>query len=200
MGEPRHRATRADHLIVLLFLSATTGTQVPIRAADEGLRMYHNERWGFCLTYPSDWALQEGFNKAGIRLSGPGLKPVGSISIGALPDQPRGGNVNDNLDDDTPMTLTDNVQNYIRRLGAPNSAGFELMENTAGSFRGASAAFTTVKLPGRGGAIIEKTIWILSRGALFSLVLKCPSSDLSRLEPTFKKVTDSFVFQCSAAR
>jgi hypothetical protein len=89
------------------------------RGQTEGkdFRHYYNPRWSFCIGYPDGWDHDEGLNKAGIRIAKPADAPVVFITVGALPNQPRGFLTGD-YDDMTPMTVEENVQRYMRGLNS----------------------------------------------------------------------------------
>jgi len=42
----------------------------------------------------------------------------------------------------------------------------------------------------------EETIWALSEGAVFSVMLTAPKKDLPAYEPVFQHVVDAFRFDC----
>lgn len=158
------------------------------------LRQYHNSRWSFCISYPTDWDQQEGLNQAGIRISMPATTPKASISVGALPNQPRGF-LTDDFNDNTPMSLRENVQAYIKGLGsnpsAPNQKA-QVLEDRPMQVAGVQGILTIVKLEAQSGVWIEKTIWLLTQGAVYTLSLKCASSDRVRYDPVFQQVLKTF--------
>src|SRR5437588_4663108 len=71
-------------LLVSVSLLSYSAAQQP------GWKHYRNDRWGFCLYYPSNWEADEGVNRAGIAIYPPQGRysgPLAQISVGALYNQ-----------------------------------------------------------------------------------------------------------------
>ena len=115
-------------------------------------RQYYNDRRGFCVSYPADWDFEEDFNHAGIRLSKLPIPPVARISVGALPDQPRGF-LTGNYDDMTPMTLHENVQHYLKLDPGDPVGKVELIESRSARIAGLEGTMTIVRLTDRKGGL-----------------------------------------------
>jgi hypothetical protein len=170
--------------------------QVPAEAVQ--LKPYHNSRWSFCVSYPAGWDLNESLDGAGIRVSKGGRAPVVSITVGALPSQPRGFLTGD-FDDDTPMTLRENGQYYLKNLGDQPDRKVEVQETRSTQIAGVPAVWTRVRLEDRTDVRVEESIWLLRKGAVFSLSLNCKSSDFALYDLVFRQVLETFKPDCRQA-
>jgi hypothetical protein len=130
-------------------------------------RRYYNDRWGFCVSYPTGWDMDEGGNHAGIGLFKPPSAPVASIRVGALPDQPRGF-LTGNYDDMKPMTLQENIQSHLKPDSSAPFRKVELIESRSTRIAGVEATMTIARLTDRKGVSTEKVIWLLRRGAVYT--------------------------------
>ena len=155
---------------------------------------YLNKRWGFCVSYPEDWSKQEGLNMAGIRISRPSVQPAAFISFGALPDQPR-GLITGDIGDDVPMTLAENSQAYLQQSRVLEAV--EVLENRPTHLLGNQAISTLIKYSQHDGTWMEKTIWLLRAGALYTFSLKSKSAEFPHIEPVFHNMVNIFKFDCA---
>src|ERR1700680_4933672 len=108
-------------------------------------RHYKNERWGFCLTYPQNWEIDEGTNKAGIAVSPPQDRPSGflsQISVGALLAGKQNGRT---------LTVEENLaaeDDFLRENGASELATLDKHSVTV---KGHKALARTITYTEKGG-------------------------------------------------
>lgn len=159
---------------------------------------YRNERWGFCLSYPSSWSTDEGVNKSGIAIYTPELLPTRAmITVGALPNQPAG------IDSDKPMDLEQNVKTYVHSLQIHPMEPIthvRLVREGRLQFLGVSAISTEISYDQADSPWIEQTVWVLRNEAVYTLQLKCLSRDRERYDPVFEQVRNTFRFECAVDR
>src|SRR6185437_1210099 len=152
----RNAAIVLISLILLLPGAAVAGP----RGGSLTWQRYYNKRWGFCTEYPRGWKTYEGFNKAGIAMSPGGRR--WEITVGALPNQPRGLFDDRNPDDDTPMTLEENVNAYLypgARLHA------RLLDKHATTLQKIPPIYTKIEDDNTAGKRWTKeTVWALHDG------------------------------------
>jgi hypothetical protein len=164
-------------------------------AARTGWKRYRNERWGFCLAYPSNWETDEGVNKAGIGIYPPQNRPDGllsQLSIGALP--------NARSRNEAFPTLEENfngVQDVLRSEGATEMT---ILEKRNADFLQKPALFTKIRYK----EAVSGIIWIEERinfktqdEILYSMELKARPEEFSELEPIFNvMVYNTFRMNC----
>lgn len=170
-------------------------------SAAEGETAYRNERWGFCISYPSGWSADEATNKAGIEVNAPpSLHPRATITVGALPNQPK--TLDDPAAPDTGdwMSLDDVVRRQLDALRAylPEPAGksVRLIRRQRTEFGGVPAISTEVAYVEGRTEKLDETLWFIKEHAVYSLVLKCDRASRSKYEPVFKRVVGSFRAGC----
>ena len=122
-----------------LLLMVVLTAQVPF-AARTGWKRYRNERWRFCLAYPSNWETNEGVNKAGIAIYPPQNRPDGllsQLSIGALPNARPRNEAFPTLED-----IFNGVQDVLRSEGATE---ITVLEKRNADFLQSPALFTKIR-------------------------------------------------------
>jgi hypothetical protein len=171
---------------------------VLLRGKEAPAVRYRNERWGFCLSYPTAWSTDEGVNRSGIAIYTPESSPARAIiTVGALPNQPAG------MDSDKPMGLEQNVKTYVHSLQThpvDPITHVHLVREGPLRFQGVSAIRTEISYDEGGSAWVEQTVWFLRNDAVYTLQLKCLSRDRERYDPVFEQVRQTFRFECAADR
>jgi len=181
--------------MAVLSLRAPAASSPPFRP-ETSWKRYHNEQWGYCVSYPSRWLKGEAFEGSGIFVK-TGVKkhsrPVGEIDIGALRIQPQ------NPDQRTPISLTDNFQLHVEGLKKFERAQrLEILERRPIELFGNSALFTKDRYfdPQDGATWVDEIVVVDRNGTLYTLELECRSDQLARFEPVFSHFVSTFELEC----
>ena len=172
-------------------------SQTPQKATEPVWTTYRNYRWGFCIDYPSNWVgFNEGFNKAGMSVSHSPERPViVELGAGALANQPHGLKAN-NIDDNTPMTLEENVNDFLDIFG--KKAQVLVRERTV--FAGTPAFHVKVRHTDADGEWISEYIQMLVRGAVYDVNLRVRPKLYQEYEPVFRRFKSTFRLNCVPLR
>ena len=174
----------------LLLIAAGKGTIY----ASSTVVNYRNERWGFCIAYPSVWSPYEGVNRAGVSLTS--LEGA-TISVGAIPNQ------EDGADPRKRMTLGQVSASDFKEISSDPSRpveGVRLVGRSHSIFLGVLALRTKVTYSEEVVAQTEDTIYAIRGGALYELRLKCRSVESASYEARFNLVIKSFQWSCRRPR
>jgi hypothetical protein len=163
-------------------------------AAPPAQTRYHNERWGFCIAYPSILLPYEGVNKAGVSLTYPsdrhGRNP---ITVGALP------NMESSSEPGRQMTLEENADSDFASIGdgeVPPLRNVRVVSKKEILLAGIPALRMQVTYTRQGVERMEDTIYAIKDHAVYSLELKCRLRDRTQYEETFRSVMESFQWGC----
>src|SRR6266480_3044525 len=131
-------------VFLFTFLAAlslpTLAATVEASKPETSWKLYRNNQWGYCVSYPSHWSKGEAFEGSGIFVK-TGLKkhsrPVAEIDIGAFPNPP------EDRAHTTPISLIENFQLHVEGLKKFQRAErLEILEKRAIDLSGNSALFT----------------------------------------------------------
>ncbi|HEV2349796.1 MAG TPA: hypothetical protein VG028_08135 [Terriglobia bacterium] len=161
-------------------------------------KIYRNERWGFCVAYPSGWSLLEGFDGAGMSATPPqqtGVTKGTRISAGALPNQLLG------MTSGPPRTLEQNFEIDLRAHRESGDRDVQVLLERRISFSGLLALTTAMRWtdPTRGLRWFEETLWIMKKEAVYTVELRCPPAEMPRLEAIHEKMVKTLALDCQAA-
>ena len=159
---------------------------------------YRNRRWGFCVSYPSNWRLEEGFDGAGMSASPPQERSTlkrSVVSAGALRNQLEG------LTSGAPRTLEQNFEIDLKGLNQSRVDHLEVLQERRAKFRDVSALLTTIRWTDLLDRVtwVEATFWVIKDGVVYTIGLKCPQDDVHRMMAVHKKMTQTFALHCHAA-
>ena len=158
---------------------------------DRSWKRYHNERWGYCVSYPSRWMSGDAFEGGGFFVE-TGMKkrsrPLGEIDIAALSE---------------PFTLLEDVQAHLDGLKKFERAEqMQVLEKREMQLLGQAALFTKDRYydPQDRASWIDEIVFANRNQTLYRLELECRADQLVRFEPVFTYVVSTFQFDCSAKR
>jgi hypothetical protein len=167
-----------------------------LAAGDDGvaathLTRYRNERWGFCISYPSGWSKYEGVNRAGVQLT---PNRHSAIVVGALPNQ---------QSDKYPgseMTLDEDSDsgpdgNYDDSSASPEDV--QVISNMKSLLGKTPAVIRKIRYRQGGVLRIEKTMYAIHDHAVYTLMLDTRSVDEKQYQSTYDSVVRSFRFDCA---
>lgn len=167
--------------------------------ANAGWARYRNQRWGFCVSYPSTWAKMEGADQSGAAFFSPTRRPGAqtSISVGALPNQPS--------DATQPRlkTLSEIFQDSQVGLREYwHAQQVVVLSKREEYFRGEPAMLTEIQYRDHNDGLtwIEETLRVNHDQVIFTFDLRCQPPELGALNPIFKKITRDFRFDCNGKK
>ena len=177
----------------LFLLGANTGE---VLKQDSAWKRYHNQHWGYCVSYPSRWLKGDAFEGAGIFVE-TGVKkhskPLGAIDVGALANPDAG------LEDAAGLTLIQDLQLHLDGLKKFERAeDLEVFDKREMQLFGSSALFTKDRYfdPQDRAKWVDEIVLANRKGALYRLELECRADQLTRFEPVFLHVLSTFQFDC----
>jgi hypothetical protein len=156
---------------------------------------YRNQRWGFCIGYPAGWMLREGFDGAGMSAS---PQPEGGTLGKSVVSAGASANQLVDLTSGPPRTLEQNFEIDLDGLRESHPEHLEVLEERRAKFSDLPALVTVTRWiePTNDITWVEETLWILKNQVIYAVELKCPRSELRRLEPILKKMTKTLVLHC----
>lgn len=159
---------------------------------DRSWKRYYNQRWGYCVSYPSRWISGDAFEGGGFfvetgvkRLS----RPLGEIDIAALAE-PR-------------STLLENVEAHLDGLKKFERAEqMQILERREMQLVGEAALFTKDRYydPQDRASWIDEIVFANRKQTLYRLELECRADQVVRFEPVFAYLLSTFQFDCPAKR
>jgi hypothetical protein len=154
---------------------------------DRSWKRYHNERWGYCVSYPSRWVTGDAFDGGGFFVE-TGVKkrsrPLGEIDIAALSER---------------FTLVDAVQAHLDGLKKFERAEqMQILEKREMQILGQAALFTKDRYydPQDRSSWIDEIVFASRNQTLYRLELECRADQLLRFEPVFTYILSTFQFDC----
>jgi hypothetical protein len=184
----------AKNAVIALCALCVVATGLSAVAASSHFSKYVNERWGFCIAYPSKWLPYEGLNKAGVSLTYPGDDySADNIIIGALPNMESPSNP------DKQMTLEEDAASALESIGdasgeAPSNVRVVSKEKII--FSGQQAIRVQVTYTQKGVSRVEETIFVIKDKALYAFELKCSLRNRGLYEAAFGSILKSFRWRC----
>jgi hypothetical protein len=201
IDRPADRRQLACGIFLVLLICSEVSAADPV-SSSAGLRRYSNSRWGFCISYPSGWDLQEGFNKAGASFRPPDhLRGGPYIGAGALQNQPLFilSDAPEDENNGRSTTLEENVRFSLKALAEFSKSGVDVIDNSSAVLQGVAARTLTVRYRKDGQLWQDKSIMALKGAGVYSLGLTCPASMCAEYESIFERVVASFTFHCRPA-
>jgi len=120
---------------------------------------------------------------------------IAELGAGADSDQPHGLRTND-VDDNTPMTLEENVNGLLDVFG--KEARVLVRERTV--FAGTPAFHLKVRHTDADGEWISEYIQLLVRGAVYDVNLRVRPNLYQQYEPVFRRFKSTFRLNCVPLR
>lgn len=163
---------------------------------DRSWKRYHNPTFGYCVSYPSRWLKGEAFEGAGLFVKTGASRysrPLGAIDFGVLESPPADARM-------TPVSLIEDLRIHLDGLQKFERAErMEVLEKRELKFLGHSALFTKNRYydPQERATWTEEVLFVNRNGTLFRLELQCRADQLSRFEPVFLHLLETFQFDCS---
>ncbi len=167
---------------------------------DQSWKRYHNQRWGYCVSYPSRWITGDAFEGGGFFVETGVRKhsrPLGEIDIAALPER------SSDLSRAASFTLLDDVQAHLEGLKKFERAEqMQVLEKREMRLLGHSALFTKDSYydPQDRASWIDEIVFANRKETLYRLELECRADQMARFEPVFAYVLSTFQFECPAKR
>lgn len=156
---------------------------------DRSWKRYYNDRWGYCVSYPSRWMTGDAFDGGGFFVE-TGVKkrsrPLGEIDIAALSER---------------FTPVDALQAHLDGLKKFERAEqMQILEKREMQILGQAALFTKDRYfdPQDGTSWIDEIVFANRNQTLYRLELECRADQLIRFEPVFTYVVSTFHFDCSS--
>jgi hypothetical protein len=177
------------------FSSLLAGGGIPKQ--DRAWKRYYNPSFGYCVSYPSRWLRGDAFDGAGLFVKTGTSKfsrPLGSIDFGVLDSPPADARL-------APINLVEDLRIHLAGLRKFERAErMEILEQRELTFLGHSALFTKNRYydPQERENWAEEVLFINRNGTLFRLELQCHLDQLSRFEPIFSHLMQTFQFDCTA--
>lgn len=160
---------------------------------DRSWKRYHNQQWGYCISYPVRWRKGDAFEGAGIFVE-TGVKklsnPLGEMDVAALADgsqQPQ-------------TSLIQTVQLHLDGLKKFQRAEqIETLEQRPMQLLGSSALFAKERYydPLGRARWVEEIVFTERPNVLYRLELVCRADQLTRFEPVFDEFVKTFQFDCA---
>ncbi len=179
----------------LLVVAANSAS---VMKQDSSWKRYHNQQWGYCVSYPSRWRKGDAFEGAGIFVEA-GLKkhsrPTGEIDIGVLPDAPPAGSA-----EGAALTLVDDLQAHLDGLKKFERAErMEVLEKRRLDLFGSAALLTKDRYydPLERSTWVDEIVFTHRKNALYRIELECRADQLERFEPVFTRLVGTFQFDCA---
>jgi len=171
--------------------------QTTQKATEPVWKTYRNYRWGFCIDYPSNWVdFNEGFNKAGMSVAQSPERPaIAELGAGALSNQPYGLKTN-NVDDNTPMTLEENVNGFLDIFGKKA----QVLVRERMMFAGTPAFHIKVRHTDADGEWISEYVQMLVPGAVYDVNLRVRPNLYPEYEPVYRRFKSTFRLNCVPLR
>ena len=163
---------------------------------DRAWKRYYNPSFGYCVSYPSRWLKGEAFDGAGLFVKTGQSKysrAVGAIDFGALDSPPGDARL-------APFSLVEDLRLHLAGLRKFERAErVEILEQRELMFLGHSALFTKNRYydPQERSHWAEEILFINRNGTLYRLELECRLDQLSRFEPVFLQLMNTFQFDCA---
>jgi hypothetical protein len=170
---------------------------------DRAWKRYYNPTFGYCVSYPSRWLKGDAFEGAGLFVKTGTSKfsrPLGAIDFGALGAPPDSPLADARL---APVNLVEDWRTHLAGLKKFERAErMEILEQREFKFLGHAALFTKNRYydPQERANWAEEILFINRNGTLYRLELECRLDQLSRFEPVFSQLMNTFQFDCAAGR
>jgi hypothetical protein len=167
---------------------------------DSAWKRYHNEQWGYCVSYPSRWLKGDAFDGAGIFVR-TGVKkyslPLGEIDVGVIASHSDSASLTQavSLADDFRLHLN-GLKKFVR------AERIEILEQRPMEFLGSPALFTKERYydPLERRTWVDEVVFVHRSNVLYRLELECRADQLERFEPVFTRFVSTFQFDCSERR
>lgn len=184
--------TTGRHHPRVLTVIALTALICSIGFADQSRKSYHNDRWGFCIAYPSAWPADEdeGSNGAGLRLTRGDV----AISVGALPLSPDASG--------RQISLSGLVDREERTFGAdflPISVrNVRVVTKRSVVIAGIPGLRTETRYTAKGIAYVQEAVDVIKDDLAYRFQLRCKLFEAAKYTQLFDSIMSTLQWQCES--
>jgi hypothetical protein len=186
--------------VLSLFVRSADGGSEPTARLDSAWAHYYNAEARYCVSYPQRWYKSDAFDGSGLYvMSGPKkhARATGEIDVALFHEA-------DSHDAHAAnVSLKDSYESHVEGLKKFERAErMELLEQHPVNVAGVAGLFTKDKYydPQDRSNWIEEVIFVEHAGDVYRLELECKADQVSRFEPVFSHLAQSFQFECGEPR
>lgn len=170
--------------------------------ADRAWKRYRNSDLGYCVSYPSRWSRGDAFEGSGIFVE-TGVhrysKPTGEIDIGPL-TLPGPEDARLKPASTQPETLDQDLEEHLAGLRKfARAEKMEVLDQHTLTVQGFSALWVKNRYydPLERSTWMQEVVFVKRNGELYRLELQCPPDQITRFEPVFAYLVNTFEFDCA---
>ena len=185
---------RGCRLLFALFL--VVALSLPASSTDIQWTRYRNERWKFCTEVPKQWVMDEGVDRAGVRVSLPRSADQSSIAVGALPNQCVDIPGAYGLRCDRMQTLDEIERGEITEFNEQGVTELSTITSKKQIFHAATALLTRLSYRKQGQPVINQTLRFLVGKTSYAIEFQCRPTDVAQCEAVFSHMQAVFKLDC----